>query len=602
MSQKIINIFRSPVTSCWDGDLDSGVENIDDYELEGIASHGYNGIWLHQPLKDYTPSGIFSEFGRKSGHYLRLLEKLSIRASKHGVRIYMYLLEPRAMSIDDPFWEKHPELRGQYFFQPGLEREYYALCSSQPMVREYLYDSLQKTCSMIDMDFFSITAAEDFSACIGKLVGEMQAREIHCCEPDGSMVKNDCPLCSRRTGAEIIAELLNTMHAGITAGNPKAELIAWDWGWRKLPWPDTEKKILDSIHKDIIYISDFEIGGERQFPRKKRIYEYSLSYVGPSETFSRLTKYADKQGRRVGAKLQIGATHELATVPNLPLMHNLWQKVDAAKKHNATVSFSTWNLGTYRTLNTWLFGHAFKLPESMSWTEFLNMACNYLSVPFEMSEKLELAWACFERAMEYLPYNVPMLYQGPINYAPAYWLPPRQIKGTPMGMSCHIQKRGDDLDYCCGDYSLDEVIQLFGNLVENWHKGLPYLEELKDRLPEVSARFMEEYNTACCIYHVYRSVLNVFRAFRLCRAWAENMEEEYRLICADELKNCRRLLPYLESDARLGMHLECKAYFFNAKSVTKKISRLAKYLAAHKTDSFDKRDKPENKNLGAVKK
>lgn len=571
---KKINIFRSPVTSCWEGDLDTGVEKIDDRELAAIASHGYNGIWLHQPLSDYTPSQIFPELGKNSGSYLSLLEALVKRTSKYGIRIYMYLLEPRAMHADNPFWENHPELKGQHFHQAGSELDYYALCSSQPRVRDYIYDSLHKICSRIDMDFFSITAAEDFSTCIGKLVGEKQAREIHCCEPQGIMVNNDCPLCSKRTGAEIISELLNTMYAGITAGNPQAKLIAWDWGWRKLPWENTEKNILDSIHKDIIYISDFEIGGERQFPRKKGIYEYSLGYVGPSATFSEMTKYAKGNGRIVGAKLQVGTTHEIASVPNLPLIHNLWEKVSAAKQHKCTVSFSSWNLGTYRTLNTYLFGHAFKSAGNISWTDFLRMACDYLGVPFEASGKLEQAWRYFEKAMEYFPYNVPMLYQGPINYAPAYWLPPRKTQGTPMGMSCYIQERGDDLDWCCGDYSLDEVIELYGKLVKNWAEGLAFIRELNENLPEKSARFVEEYNNAFCIYHVYRSTLNVFRVFRLCRSWENSMLEKYHELCREELTNCRELLPFLKVDARLGMHLECRDYMFNSELVEKKIKKL----------------------------
>jgi hypothetical protein len=575
---KQITIFRSPMTSCWDGDLDSGVEKIDDVELAKIAQYGYNGIWLHQPLRDYTPSNIFPEFGRESDRYLHLLDKLAKRAACHDIRIYMYLLEPRAILADDPFWGIYPELRGQHFLQPGYDLNYYALCSSQPRVREYLYDSLQKLCSRIDMSFFSITAAEDFTTCIGKLVDKEHAKKIHCCEPHGIMVDNDCPLCSKRTGPEIISELLNTMHDGISAGNPNADLIAWDWGWRKLPWQDTGKNILDSLNKDIIYISDFEIGGEREFPQKQGIYEYSLGYVGPSESFTKLTTYAREHGRRVGAKLQVGTTHEIASVPNLPLIHNLWKKVNRAQKLGISVAFATWNLGTYQTMNTYLFGHALKSPETVSWNEFLQMACDYLNVPLEAAPNLEKAWNYFERALEYLPFSVPMLYQGPINYASAYWLPPRQTQGTPMGMSCHILKRGDNLDFCCGNYALDEVIELYGKLVNVWGEGLKYIEQVKSSLLNPTERFMQEYYNAKCIYHVYQSTLNVFKAYVLCRSWRDFMLPQYLKLCEDELNNCKKLLPLLEKDDRLGMHLECKGYMFDVNSVNRKIEILVKHL------------------------
>jgi hypothetical protein len=368
------------------------------------------------------------------------------------------------------------------------------------------------------------------------------------------------------------------MHAGITAGNPNADLIAWDWGWRKLPWKDTEKNILDSINKDIIYISDFEIGGKRSFPREQNIYEYSLGYPGPSESFSELTTYARNKGRRVGAKLQVGTTHEIASVPNLPLIHNLWKKVRRAQELGTEVAFATWNLGTYQTMNTYLFGHAFQAEQPVSWKEFLELACNYLEVPAELASYLENAWKNFETAMQYFPFCVPMLYQGPINYSPSYWMPPTQAKGTDMGMSCHLTPRGDNLGYCCGNYSLEEVIELFGKLTDNWLTGLTYIEELKNVLTVKSSKFMQEYYNAKCIYHVYKSTLNVFRAYSLCRNWHDFMMPEYIKICEDELNNCKALLPLLAKDKRLGMHLECKGYMFDAGSVSGKINLLEKHL------------------------
>ncbi len=576
---KQITIFRSPITSCWDGDLDTGVEKIDDDELAKMAEYGYNGIWLHQPLQDYTPSSIFPEFGRKSDQYLRLLERLSDRAARHGIRIYMYLLEPRAILADNPFWKIYPELRGQHFFQEGFNLNYYALCSSQPCVCEYIYDSLQKVCSRVDMSFFAITAAEDFNTCIGKLIGKEYAKKINYTVPHGIMINNNCSLCSKRTGAEIISELLNTMHDGISAGNPNADLIAWDWGWRKLPWQNTEKSILDSLHKDIIYISAFEIGGERNLPYKQGIYEYSLGYVGPSKNFSELTTYAHEHGRTIGAKLQVGTTHEIASVPNLPLIHNLWEKIDRAKKLEISVAFATWNLGTYQTMNTYLFGHALKSPETVPWNEFLQIACNYLNVPLGAAPNLEKAWSYFESALEYFPFSVPMLYRGPVNYAPAYWLPPRQTQGTPMGMSCHmIPKRGDDLGFCCGNYSLAKVIELYSKLVSLWGKGLKYIERVKSSQTVPSKKFMQEYYNAKCIFHVYQSTLNIFKVYALCRNWNKLMLPQYLKVCESELNNCKKLLPLLEKDHRLGMHLECKGYMFDINSVNKKIKKIQGYL------------------------
>lgn len=578
MSKEIINVFRSPLTSCWDGDLDSGIEKIDDNELSRIAASGYNGLWIHQPLRDYTPSRIFPEFGADSERYLRLLDAISVRAARHRMRIYMYLLEPRAMLTSDSFWNNYPELKGQHFFQPGFDLNYYALCSSRPIVQEYIYDSLKKISSMVDMSFFAITAAEDFNTCIGKLVGREQSVAIHGTKSDGGSLACNCPLCSERTGAEIISELLNTMNAGIKAGNPAAELIAWDWGWRKLPWRNTEKEILDAIDRDIIYVSDFEIGGKRFLPKEQNIYEYSLGYVGPSENYRETTAYAAGQKRRFGVKLQVGTTHELASVPNLPLIHNLWEKIVFVKNQGASACIATWNLGTYLTLNTHLFGQSMNNAGIPAWDEFLRAACAYLEVDKSDGELLSKAWSCFEKAMELFPFSVPMLYVGPMNYAPAFWLPPEKTQGRAMGMSCHMVARGDNLDACFGQYSVDEVIGCFDKVVRHWAMGLEYYEQAFAGLAKPGDKFMEEYNNARCILHVYQSSLNLFKVYRLCRAWDESMIDEYMRICADEISNCRTLLPVLKRDARLGMHLECKGYMFDFDSVDRKIKKLEALL------------------------
>jgi hypothetical protein len=180
--------------------------------------------------------------------------------------------------------------------------------------------------------------------------------------------------------------------------------------------------------------------------------------------------------------------------------------------------------------------------------------------------------------MEYFPFCVPMLYHGPMNYAPAYWLPPQQTAGTTTGMSCHMVERGDNLDFCCGNYSVREVIELFGRIVKNWSDGLEHIEKINAALTVRSKRFMEEYYNAKCIYHVYKSTYNVFRVYELCRNWHNSMMRRYIEICESEIENCKRLLPLLRKDPRLGMHLECKGYMFDPDSVSHKVRQLEAYI------------------------
>src|SRR5690606_3297155 len=65
--------------------------------LQRLSAAGLNGVWLHALLRDLAPGGdAFPEFGE--GHEQRLanLRALVERAGKSGIKIYLYINEPRA--------------------------------------------------------------------------------------------------------------------------------------------------------------------------------------------------------------------------------------------------------------------------------------------------------------------------------------------------------------------------------------------------------------------------------------------------------------------------------------------------------------------------
>ena len=101
---------------------------------------------------------------------------------------------------------------------------------------------------------------------------------------------------------------------------------------------------MNALPDDVILMAGFERGGRKKILDKMRVIdEYSLSYVGPSATFRRCADLARKRGLPIMAKLQIGTTHELATVPSLPLIGNLYDKVKAFKKLKIRSYMGCWN-------------------------------------------------------------------------------------------------------------------------------------------------------------------------------------------------------------------------------------------------------------------
>src|SRR2546423_1417215 len=78
--------------------------------LPSLAASGVNGVWLQAVLYRLAPFPwdlALSEHYQERQHNLRELVE---RAKKHGIGVYLYLNEPRAMP--GSFFARHPELRG----------------------------------------------------------------------------------------------------------------------------------------------------------------------------------------------------------------------------------------------------------------------------------------------------------------------------------------------------------------------------------------------------------------------------------------------------------------------------------------------------------
>ena len=85
---------------------------------------------------------------------------------------------------------------------------------------------------------------------------------------------------------------------------------------------EPQESVIKSLPLEVIIMADFERGGKRITNGHPHVVdEYSLCYVGPSERFKGASAAARRLKHQVFAKLQIGVTHEIATVPHFPVYH-----------------------------------------------------------------------------------------------------------------------------------------------------------------------------------------------------------------------------------------------------------------------------------------
>lgn len=587
MKQELIGIWRSPysdfgkalkVANDLQDETFTAVNAYTDEVLSGIAGSGFNAIWVHGLLQNLVPSGVFPEFGKHSRKHIKNMRSLIVRAARHGLKVFVYMQPPRGINVKHAFWKNNMDVGGTVSHcvsDDGYKVEMRALCTSTQKVKDYLRTSPERLIREIpDLGgVILITASEYSSHCYG---------HFHCSEfypkhRTGKPFPIECPRCRQRHPVDVVSEIIQLFRDGVRAVSKNVQIIAWNWGWT-LYEKDPCAAIISSLPKDVVLMSGFERGGTKVILGKRRLIdEYSLSFAGPSGRFLRSFCTARKHGLKVMAKLQIGTTHELATVPNLPLIGRLHKKAMEMRKLGIDGFLGCWNFGNMLTANTAAFNSFFNAERPKSKKKALSEFASTYFPGCDASAVVQ-AWEQFETAMNSYPFSVPFLYRSPINYSLAYSLKPGQAAGTPMGRSWQMDKRGEDLrhSFLYGCYTLSEVIKGVEFLSKKWKIGATLLERVLKNSECEEAR--QEIDNAWVCYHIFRSTWNTYRVYRLRRRWTDSKLPAYLRIIRNELTNLKAAFPIVEADPRFGYHSEAQAYMFNAASIRKKIILLKRQI------------------------
>lgn len=558
-----LRIFRAFQAKYYDDDVLTGPDAYTDAYFAQLTGNGFNAVWLRGILRDLAATSIFPELGQRIAQHQDALGTVIARAKQYDVKVLLYLNEPLCLPADHPFWGDHPEVRGASGDSSMDEwHTTFAFCTSTPAVRSWLYEVTGNLFNDLpDLGgWFLISASEHHTHCYS-----------HIWDVPGGQ-RPDCPRCAARPATDVIADLIADLASGTHAASPSARVFAWNWGWYQYE-KDPQPELLAKLPGDVTLLLDWERGGHRDLPSGKSVFvdEYSLSYVGPSERFLSTRMESQRHNLPVAAKLQIGTTHELATVPNLPLIDRVYEKLRRSEHLGVTDLLCTWNFGNAFSLNTAAvarFARETQRPEPPVFVAAL--AGEYFSLP--EGGRMAKAIACLSEAMDNFPFDLPLLYFGPANYALAYPLMLEPLTGTPMGRSWMMDERGDDLSQSLRQFSLDEVIACFGRLVAEWNRGTDLFAAAC--AGSASSHAIEELGVTrvagCC----FRSTRNVYATYRLRRDRPDDMLEQFRPILEDEIDNLLIALPLVEADTRLGFHAECQVSQFSAETIRKKLHSL----------------------------
>jgi len=563
-------IWRSPYSDFYKEETLHAAEHYTDDFFEELAGTGFNAVWIRGIMRDIVRTRVFPELGPNSDAHLRSLRTVVERGQKAGVGVFLYMQPPMGMSPGDPFWRQHPEARGATvkFFRHHMT----SMCTSEAKVRSFLHEGAE-------------TLSRELPGLQGAILITASEFQAHChshyCTnpervPDGiPAVPLDCPRCAERDPREIVNDVVESVYNGFQDAGHGAEVVAWNWSW-SLYEPDPQTSIINRLPKDVMLMAGFERGDTKVILGKVRtIDEYSLSFAGPSQRFLKSYRVARRRGMRVMTKLQLATTHELATVPNLPLIGNLYDKAAAMRRLKIDSFMGCWNFGNMITSNTTAFSRfltAKRLaPRAPAMRAF---ARDYL--PGCDPALVVQAWDGFAEAMNSYPFTIPFLYYGPLNYAVARPIEPAPLDPRPSGPSWLRSRRGDGLESSLGCYTLEEITQGLGEVAEHWWEAVETFERGVRRCQAPAAR--SELDTVRVAGHSFRSGWNLYRAYKLRQEWDASKLPALQEIMRDELAHLPDALPIIARDKRMGYHSECQYRMYSPAAVRRKIRRLQALL------------------------
>ncbi len=423
--------------------------------LERYARVGVNGIWIQGIL--YMLSKFSFEPSLSKGYEKRIenLKDFVDRAKSYGIRIYLYINEPRAMPVS--FFEKHENLRGH---KP--DDKFHCMCTSTKEVQDYLYNGVKSICTSVpDLGgFFTITRSENLNNCYS-----------HTTKPD-------CPRCSKRKMEEVIAEVTGIIAKAAHDINPDIKVIAWDWAWRddknsNFMNAEQTKRCIELLPKDVILMCNRDKGIKTKVGGiDGEVIDYSISVPGISPISAEQWKWAKDSGHETSVKLQINNSWECSTLPYMPLFRLCENMIRDIKQAGAEHVMLSWTLGGYpspiiKTISQMFFETSG--PED---------SVNVLKVLYgKDADVVKKATDLFCDAFMQYPFHVTTLYEGPANGGvsnPLYDKPLNNI----ASMTCYAY---DTLDLWRAIYPEDVFENQFRIMCEKWAEGLGVIESIENK-------------------------------------------------------------------------------------------------------------------------
>jgi hypothetical protein len=518
--------------------LEPEIDPFPDGYLDRLASAGINGVWMQCVLNTLTPpSRSFPEFGARADERLANLEKLVERAHRLGVRVFLYVNEPRAMR--QAFFAGRRDIQGAEY------RGLYAMCTTVPSVREWISESLAHVFERVPGlgGVFSISMTENLTNCFSR------------------GTQKTCPRCSTRTSWDVVGEVLESIRQGVRRSSATAEVIAWDWGWPQ----DMCRNLIPKLPRDtrLLSVSEWSAPIDRGGV-KTAVDEYSISVVGPGPRATANWALATEAGVRTMAKTQFNNTWEISAVPYIPAVNLVAQHCANLVRSGIGGIMAGWTLGGYPSPNLEVAKEFYSAPAPRVEDVLRRVAVRRYGAK---AAGLALrGWAGFSDAFRHYPYSV-AIYVIPTQHGPANLL--RAVPtGVPNSMILFPQ---DNYKNWAGKYSPEVVFREFSKMASLWRAALPGFRQAMEIAAAEGHRIAREDQAIAetCWIH-FQSTANQVE-FYILRDGPRTpaARERMRALAAEEIELARRLYPLARQHSVIAFEAS-NHYFYRPADLVEK--------------------------------
>lgn len=544
------------------GELEDDTEYYSDDYLSRLAHDGVNGIWLQERFRAILPSEIFKGYGKDGGERVRRLNELIARCARYGIKVWLECIEPSS-SYQNPELLEHPEVCGQ---DTGWGR---CFCTSTPVGQEYIKESTRKLFELVP----------GLAGLVDITIGEALS---NCASDEGADL--NCPHCKALglTKAQVLADCEQQLIDGMRAANPKAELISWIYAARS--WKQEDRLEYHRIRSgDTACMVNFEdLGKAMQLGKERLAQDYWLSYTGPGQVFQEAAEIAVQRKTPLYAKLQVCSSHEVSSVPYVPVPGILYDKYQYILEHDVRGVMYCWFFGNYPSMMSKAAGELAFTPRWENKEEFLE----YLAGIYWGSDakKAVQAYELFAEGYSNYPVSMSFEWHGPMTDAPTWPLHLEPVdlpvsKTYTLDAMVGADRMGETFLY---GFTYEEVLQLCDTMRQTWQQGVERLQQLENF---GEYRKSEQQWVARALSILFDSGTNALRFYHLReqlglgRGDGLLILEKMRQIVEQEKANSTELAELCKLDKRLGYHCEAVGFKFFPEKLYWRIEELEKLLA-----------------------